>query len=79
MSNKFGEVKTKKSFYPADAREIIEKGTIGILISQCPVSKKTKSILENGNVTLYEGVEPKEVEKILETLKEKENIEKEKE
>lgn len=79
MSNKFGEVKTKKNFYPADAREIVEKGTVGILISQCPVSNKTKSILENDNITLYEGVESEEVERLLEKLKEKEDLEKEKE
>jgi len=43
--NKYGEVKTRKNIFPNDAREIVKKGTIGILISQCPVSEKTKGIL----------------------------------
>lgn len=76
---KFGEVKTRKNIFPNDARKMVEKGTIRILISQCEVSDKTKEILSNGQITLYENVEPHEVEKIKEIVKEriKEKLEKE--
>lgn len=72
----FGEVKTKKNLYPSEAKKIVEKGTVGIIISQCKVSNKTKQILDDGEIVLYEGVEAEKVEQLLETL-EKENIDKE--
>lgn len=73
---KFGEVKTKKNLFPNEAQKIVDKGTVGIIISQCKVSDKTKMILDNAGIVLYEGVEAEKVEKLLEQL-EKENIEKE--
>lgn len=72
----FGEVKTKKNLYPSEAKKIVEKGTVGIIISQCKVSNKTKQILDDAQIVLYEGVEAEKVEQLLETL-EKENIDKE--
>ncbi|MGB4661110.1 MAG: hypothetical protein WBI07_18205 [Mobilitalea sp.] len=69
--NKYGEVKTRRNIFPKDAREIADKGTVGILISQCSVSDKTKAVLSEGNITLYENVEPSEVDQIRETVKEK--------
>lgn len=76
--NKFGEIKTRKNLFPKDARQIVDRGTVGIVISQCKVSNKTKNILDNAEITLYEGVEAEKVEKLLEKL-ENENKEKEKE
>lgn len=67
---KYGEVKTRKNIFPNDAREIVNKGTVGILISQCKVSPKTKNILSEANITLYENVEPNEVDEIREKIKE---------
>lgn len=55
---------------------MVGKGTIGIIISQCKVSNKTKSILDEGGITLYEGLEAEKVEVLLEEI-EKEIIEKE--
>lgn len=77
--NKYGEVKTRKNIFPKDAREIVDKGTIGILISQCSVSDKTKSILDEAHVTLYENVEPNEIDQLREKIKEKINEKREKE
>lgn len=54
--NKFGEIKTRKNLFPKDARQIVDRGTVGIVISQCKVSNKTKNILDNAEITLYEGV-----------------------
>lgn len=69
--NKYGEVKTRKNIFPKDAKEIVDKKTVGILISQCPVSEKTKAILNEAHVTLYENVEPTEIEQLREKIKEK--------
>ena len=71
MSEEYGEIKVKKNIFPNDAKKIVEKGTIKILVTQNLVSPKTKQILTEGEVTLYEGVEPNEVNKIREKLKEK--------
>lgn len=71
MSEEYGEIKVKKNIFPNDAKKIVEKGTIKILVTQNLVSPKTKEILTEGEVTLYEGVEPNEVNKIREKLKEK--------
>ncbi|WP_336164624.1 hypothetical protein [Fusobacterium polymorphum] len=71
MSEEYGEIKVKKNIFPNDAKKIVEKGTIKILVTQNLVSSKTKKILTEGEVTLYEGVEPNEVNKIREKLKEK--------
>lgn len=68
---KYGEVKTRKNFFPSDARDIVKRGTVGILISQCPVSPKTKEILSEVDITLYENVESSEVDQIREKIKEK--------
>jgi len=80
-NKKYGEVKTKKNIFPKQARELADKGTIGILLIQAKASKKTKEILSEANITLYEGLEPKEIDKIRETvtkeLKEKEKKESE--
>lgn len=76
---KYGEVKTKKNFFPGDAKELVEKGNVGILITQCSVSDKTKNILSQGHVTLYEKVEPSEIDQLRETVKEKLKEKKEKE
>ncbi|TOL18134.1 hypothetical protein CGI04_13720 [Vibrio parahaemolyticus] len=64
----YGEVKTRKNFYPSDARKIVATGTVGILISQSLVSDKTKDILNNGKITLYEGVEPHEIDRLREIV-----------
>ena len=64
MSEEYGEIKVKKNIFPNDAKKIVEKGTIKILVTQNLVSSKTKKILTEGEVTLYEGVEPNEVNKI---------------
>lgn len=72
----FGEVKTKKNLFPSEAQKIVDKGTVGIIISQCKVSNKTKSVLDNAGIVIYEGVEAEKVEELLEQL-EMENIEKE--
>jgi len=74
---KYGEIKTRKTFYPNDARELVKKNTLGILISQCRVSDTTKEILSEGNITLYEGVESEKVEEIRERVKEKQQKERE--
>ena len=71
MSEEYGEIKVRKNISPNDAKKIIEKGTIKILVTQNLVSPKTKEILTEGDITLYEGVEPNEVNKIREKLKEK--------
>ena len=70
ISKKFGEIKTRKNIFPSQAKEIIDKGTIDILIIQAKASQKTKDILDEGGVTLYEGVEPSEVERLREVVKE---------
>ncbi|WP_028304606.1 hypothetical protein [Oceanospirillum maris] len=70
MSKKFGEIKTRKNIFPSQARDIIGKGTIDILIIQAKASQKTKDILDEGGVTLYEGVEPSEVERLREVVRE---------
>lgn len=68
---KYGEIKTKKNIFPKDAKEIINKGTVRILVSQCPVSLRTKEILSEGNIILYDDVEPNEVYKLREIIKER--------
>lgn len=78
---RYGEVKVRKNIFPKDARELVLKEDLSILMCQCKVSEKTKAILDEGNIKLYEGVEPDEViklrEKIKELLKEKQENEKE--
>lgn len=64
----FGEVKARKNIFPAQAREIVKKGTVDILLIQAIATPKTKEILKGGGVTLYEGIEPNEVNQILEKL-----------
>ena len=57
-------------------QKIANKGTVGIIVSQCKVSEKTKSILDEAEIVLYEGLENEKVEELLKEL-ENENIEKE--
>ena len=52
---KYGEVKTKKNLFPGEAKKIANKGTVGIIVSQCKVTEKTKSILDEAEIVLYEG------------------------
>lgn len=80
MSKKgFGEIKTRKNIFPSQAQNIVDKGTIDILIIQAKASEKTKSILDKGGVTLYEGVEPNEVERLRELVKKELNLKEKKE
>lgn len=79
---KYGEIKVKKNIFPNEARKFLEKGTLGILLIQNSVSMKTKEILDEANITLYENLEPSEVSSIRETIREeknqiRENLEKE--
>lgn len=68
MTKRFGEIKTKKNIFPSQAREILKKGTIDILIIQANASKTTKEILDEGGVVLYENVEPDEVDRLREIV-----------
>lgn len=79
MSKKFGEIKTRKNIFPSQARHIIKKGSIDILIIQAKASQKTKDILDKGGITLYEGVEPSEVERLREVVKEEQELKEKKE
>jgi len=78
---KYGEIKTRKNIFPKQAKEIVEKGTIDILIIQAKASSKTKEILDNADIILYENVEPSEITEIRESvakeLEKKEKKEKE--
>lgn len=77
IDNIYGEIKTGKNLFPSEARKIAEKGTVGILIIQSKPTQKTKDILDEANITLYEGVEPNEIERLREQIaKEKESNEK---
>lgn len=67
-NEKYGEVKTRKNIFPKQAQEIVDKGTIDILIIQAKASNKTKQILDKADITLYEGVEPKEVNSLREVV-----------
>lgn len=77
MEKQYGEVKTRKNFYPQDARNIIDKGSVRILLVQAHMSERTKKILKEGNITAYEGIEPEEIEKILEVCEHEREMEKE--
>ena len=63
-NNVHGEIKARKNIFPSEAVEMVEKRTIAILIIQAIASEKTKSILDKAGITLYEGVEPSEVERL---------------
>lgn len=77
FNKKYGEIKTRKNIFPKDARDIVKKNNVGILISQCKVSEKTKEILSEANVILYEEVEPNEINQLREIIKEKQKEKKE--
>lgn len=62
------ENKNKKKYFPKDAQEIVDKGTIDILIIQLKASNKTKQILDKADIILYESVEPKEVNRLREVV-----------
>jgi len=69
MDNKmFGEIKARKNIFPSEAGKIVNKGTIDILIIQAKASEETKSILDEGNITLYECVEPDEIDHLREQV-----------
>ncbi|EJI1281178.1 hypothetical protein ACT21L_004501 [Vibrio vulnificus] len=68
MTKKFGEVKTRKNIFPKQASVIVDKGTIDILIIQAKASDKTKIILDGAGITLYEGIEPSEVDRLREVV-----------
>jgi len=70
---KYGEIKSKKNIYPGEAKKIADKGDVGILIVQATTSEKTKSILSDAGITLYENVKPDEVNRIRERVKEEKN------
>lgn len=79
-TKKYGEVRCRKNMFPNEARKIAERGGVGIVITQSKPSEKTKNILHNAGITIYEGVEAEKIEQIKEKLlKEKENSNKEKE
>lgn len=68
MENKrYGEVKTRKNIFPKQAQELADK-TIGILLIQAKASDKTKKILDEASITLYEGLEPNEIDKVRESV-----------
>lgn len=66
----FGEVKVKKYLFPADARDIVERQSgVTIVIVQTIPSQKTKDILTSGGVTLYENIQPEQVDRIRNILR----------
>lgn len=71
MSDRFGEVKAKKNIYPKEAKKYADSGKVGIMLVQSKPSPKTKRILRDANITLYEGLEPSEVEEKIKELEEK--------
>lgn len=73
---KYGEIKVRKNIYPQLEKNIAEKGTIGILVCQNPVSEKSKQILRDANITVYHGIEPADVEILRNKIKEHKNVEK---
>ncbi|WP_322173868.1 hypothetical protein [Acutalibacter caecimuris] len=70
---KYGEIKSKKNIYPGEAKKIADKGDVGILIVQTTTSERTKSILDDAGITLYENVKPDEVNRIRKRVKEEKN------
>lgn len=70
MSDTYGEIKTRKNFYPSDAEELVKKGTVSMLFVSGDLSKKTKEILKKGNITVYEKVTEDVVKRINKRLKE---------
>ncbi len=70
---KYGEIKSKKNIFPGEAKKIADKGNVGILIVQATVSEKTKSILADAGITLYETVSPEEVNRIRKRVKDEKN------
>lgn len=68
MTKKFGEIKTRKNIFPSQVEKIIETGTVDILIIQAKASQKTKDKLTKNGISLYEGVEPIEVDRLREVI-----------
>ncbi|HBQ8755646.1 hypothetical protein ABLV54_19920 [Klebsiella sp. JB_Kp042] len=68
MTKKFGEIKTRRNIFPSQVKKIIETGTVDILIIQAKASQKTKNMLNKSGITLYEGVEPSEVDRLREVI-----------
>ncbi|MCE1974192.1 MULTISPECIES: hypothetical protein [Enterobacter] len=68
MIKKFGEIKTRRNIFPSQVEKIIETGTVDILIIQAKASQKTKDKLTKNGITLYEGVEPSEVDRLREVI-----------
>jgi phosphoribosylanthranilate isomerase len=70
---KYGEIKSKRNIFPGEAKKIADKGNVGILIVQAAVSERTKSILADAGITLYETVRPDEVNQIRKRVKVEKN------
>lgn len=70
MNDAYGEIKTRKNFYPANAEELVKKGKVSMLFVSCRLSDKTKNILKNGKITVYEGIPEDVVENVNKKLKE---------
>lgn len=68
MIKKFGEIKTRRNIFPSQVEKIIATGTVDILIIQARASQKTKDKLTKNGITLYEGVEPSEVDRLREVI-----------
>lgn len=73
----YGEIKTRKNFFPNDAKKLVNKPNVKILITQCEISENTKKILKDGDITVYEGVTYEEVLELREKIKEEKEREKE--
>jgi hypothetical protein len=79
-SKKYGEVRCRKNMFPNEARKIAERGCVGIVITQSIPSEKTKNVLHDGGIVIYEGVEAEKIEQIKESLlRDREQPNKEKE
>lgn len=72
---RYGEVKFRKRIGPAIAKEIVEKGSIDIVVTTGKISEKTRGIFEEGGITVYNPSKEK-VYEVLEKLNEKKNEEK---
>lgn len=62
------EIKTG-NFYPKNAKEIVDKGSVDILVARNKLSEKTKDILSAADIVLYEKVDDDTVKKVNSMLK----------
>ena len=79
-NKKYGEVKTRKNIYPKNAKEIVKKGFVGIVVLENEPSQKTIDIFSQNNITVFAGVDRelvkeklKETESRLQEITQKEN------